>query len=171
MTELLSIAERVVDRALAGEQVEAYVARSTSTEVKAYGGEVESLMKGSLHTDELMGAIVSSKLGLRTGRRVSHVFLLDVPAYPRPLMITDAAINIYPELEVNGFLIALRRRANSPGFPSFRLSRRLRGWRPRSGRALNRRRGRLGRSASRWLFDGTRPPVRDFLSYAVKLVS
>ena len=66
----------------------------------ARGGEVESLMKGSLHTDELMAAIVSSQHGLRTARRISHVFLLDVPAYPRPLFITDAAINIYPDLEV-----------------------------------------------------------------------
>jgi phosphate acetyltransferase len=65
----------------------------------ARAGEVESLMKGSLHTDELMAAVVSSGGGLRTSRRVSHVFVLDVPAYPRPLFITDAAINIYPTLE------------------------------------------------------------------------
>lgn len=65
----------------------------------ARAGEVESLMKGSLHTDELMGAVVSSTTGLRTARRVSHVFVLDVPTYPRPLFITDAAINIYPTLE------------------------------------------------------------------------
>jgi phosphate acetyltransferase len=66
----------------------------------ARSGEVESLMKGSLHTDELLGAVVSSSRGLRTARRMSHVFVLDVPAYPRPLFITDAAINIYPDLEV-----------------------------------------------------------------------
>jgi phosphate acetyltransferase len=65
----------------------------------ARAGEVESLMKGSLHTDELMGAVVSSATGLRTARRLSHVFVLDVPAYPRPLFITDAAINISPTLE------------------------------------------------------------------------
>lgn len=64
----------------------------------ARAGEVESLMKGSLHTDELLGAVVSSSKGLRTARRMSHVFVLDVPAYPRTLMITDAAINIYPDL-------------------------------------------------------------------------
>ncbi len=62
-------------------------------------GEAEALMKGSLHTDELLGAVVSSKTGLRTERRISHVFIMDVPTYPRPLFITDAAINIYPELE------------------------------------------------------------------------
>ncbi|MFO1414766.1 MAG: bifunctional enoyl-CoA hydratase/phosphate acetyltransferase [Burkholderiales bacterium] len=66
----------------------------------ARAGEVEALMKGSLHTDELMGAVVSSTTGLRTGRRVSHVFVMDVPAYPRVLLITDAAINIYPDLDV-----------------------------------------------------------------------
>jgi phosphate acetyltransferase len=64
----------------------------------ARAGEVESLMKGSLHTDELMGAVVSSATGLRTARRISHAFLMDVPAYPRPLMVTDAAVNISPDL-------------------------------------------------------------------------
>lgn len=62
-------------------------------------GEVDALMKGSLHTDELMGAVVKSETGLRTARRISHVFVMDVPAYPRPLFITDAAINISPKLE------------------------------------------------------------------------
>jgi phosphate acetyltransferase len=61
-------------------------------------GEAEALMKGSLHTDELMAAVVPSATGLRTERRVSHVFAMDVPTYPRPLFITDAAINIYPTL-------------------------------------------------------------------------
>jgi len=59
-------------------------------------GEVESLMKGSLHTDELMAAVVPSATGLRTARRISHVFLMDVPTYPRLLLVTDAAINIAP---------------------------------------------------------------------------
>jgi len=63
-------------------------------------GDAEALMKGSLHTDELMGAVVPSTTGLRTERRISHVFVMDVPTYPRPLLITDAAINIYPTLEV-----------------------------------------------------------------------
>ena len=62
-------------------------------------GETEALMKGSLHTDELMSAVVPSATGLRTERRVSHVFVMDVPTYPRPLLITDAAINVYPALE------------------------------------------------------------------------
>ena len=62
-------------------------------------GVAEALMKGSLHTDELMGCVVSREGGLRTGRRISHVFLADVPTYPHPLLITDAAINIEPTLE------------------------------------------------------------------------
>ena len=61
--------------------------------------EVEALMKGSLHTDELMSAVVSKERGLRTARRLSHVFLADVPTYPHPLLITDAAINIEPTLD------------------------------------------------------------------------
>jgi phosphate acetyltransferase len=65
----------------------------------ARAGEVEALMKGSLHTDELMNAVVDSVSGLRTARRVSHVFVMDVPTYPKPLLITDAAINIYPDLD------------------------------------------------------------------------
>jgi phosphate acetyltransferase len=65
----------------------------------ARAGEVGALMKGSLHTDELMAAVVPSATGIRTARRDSHVFVLDVPAYPRPLLVTDAAINIYPTLE------------------------------------------------------------------------
>jgi phosphotransacetylase len=62
-------------------------------------GEAETLMKGSLHTDELMGAVVSKQTGLRTERRISHVFIMDVPTYPKPLAVTDAAINIFPDLE------------------------------------------------------------------------
>ena len=62
-------------------------------------GDAEALMKGSLHTDELMGEVVSRANGLRTSRRISHVFLMDVPTYHRPLLITDAAINIAPTLE------------------------------------------------------------------------
>jgi phosphate acetyltransferase len=62
-------------------------------------GRAELLMKGSLHTDELMGEIVARETGLRTARRVSHVFIMDVPSYPEPLFITDAAINIFPDLE------------------------------------------------------------------------
>jgi phosphate acetyltransferase/phosphate butyryltransferase len=61
-------------------------------------GEVEALMKGSLHTDELMAAVVSASAGLRTKRRISHCFLMQTPAYPRPFIITDAAINIAPDL-------------------------------------------------------------------------
>jgi phosphotransacetylase len=62
-------------------------------------GEAQLLMKGSLHTDELMHEVMAENTGLRTGRRISHVYIMDVPRYPRPLMITDAAINIAPSLE------------------------------------------------------------------------
>ncbi len=62
-------------------------------------GKAELLMKGSLHTDELMSAVVRKETGLRTQRRISHCFIMDVPTYPKPLIITDAAINIYPTLE------------------------------------------------------------------------
>jgi phosphate acetyltransferase len=61
-------------------------------------GEVEALMKGSLHTDELMHEVVAKETGLRTARRITHVFVMDVPTCPRPLFITDAAINIAPDL-------------------------------------------------------------------------
>jgi phosphate acetyltransferase len=64
----------------------------------ARAGEVQALMKGSLHTDELMGAVVAGATGLRTARRISHVFVMDVPAYPRILLITDAAVNVAPSL-------------------------------------------------------------------------
>lgn len=62
-------------------------------------GKAEILMKGSLHTDELMSAIVSREGGLRTGRRISHVFVMDVPTYHKVLLVTDGAINIAPNLE------------------------------------------------------------------------
>lgn len=62
-------------------------------------GEADVLMKGSLHTDELMGAVVPSATGIRTERRISHVFVMDVPTYHKVLLITDAAVNIFPDLE------------------------------------------------------------------------
>ncbi|HSW24095.1 MAG TPA: phosphate acetyltransferase [Burkholderiaceae bacterium] len=62
-------------------------------------GKAEALMKGSLHTDELMAAVVSRETGLRTARRVSHCFVMDVPSYDQTLIITDAAVNIAPTLE------------------------------------------------------------------------
>jgi phosphate acetyltransferase len=65
----------------------------------------ELLMKGSLHTDELMREVTSSKTGLRTARRISHVFVMDVPSYPETLFITDAAINIFPDLDVKRDII------------------------------------------------------------------
>ena len=65
----------------------------------------ELLMKGSLHTDELMRAVTASATGLRTSRRISHVFVMDVPTYPEPLLITDAAINIFPDLDAKRDII------------------------------------------------------------------
>jgi len=62
-------------------------------------GKAEALMKGSLHTDELMGAVVRRETGLRTARRVSHCFVMDVPLYAETLIVTDAAVNIAPTLE------------------------------------------------------------------------
>ncbi len=71
----------------------------------ARNGEVETLMKGALHTDEIMGAVLSSQTGIRTERRVSHVFVMDVPAYERMLFVTDAGINIEPTLAVKADII------------------------------------------------------------------
>ena len=62
-------------------------------------GRAELLMKGSLHTDELLSAVVAKETGLRTGRRISHVFIMDVPTYHKVLIVTDAAISIAPSLE------------------------------------------------------------------------
>lgn len=62
-------------------------------------GRAEALMKGSLHTDELMAAVVSRTDGIRTARRISHCFIMDVPGHPDALVITDAAVNIAPDLE------------------------------------------------------------------------
>jgi len=62
-------------------------------------GKAELLMKGSLHTDELMGAVVARDTGLRTARRISHCFIMDVPTLEQAIVITDAAVNIFPTLE------------------------------------------------------------------------
>ena len=82
----------IVEAAFSQESADKAVA-----EVRA--GRAEALMKGSLHTDELMGAVVRRDTGLRTGRRISHCFVMDVPGHPEPLMITDAAVNIAPTLK------------------------------------------------------------------------
>ena len=65
----------------------------------------ELLMKGSLHTDELMREVASGKTGLRTARRISHIFIMDVPGYAETLFITDAAINIFPDLDAKRDII------------------------------------------------------------------
>lgn len=61
-------------------------------------GQADAIMKGTLHSDELLGAIVHPEAGLRTERRISHAYLMDIPSYPKPFIITDAAINIAPDL-------------------------------------------------------------------------
>lgn len=71
---------------------------ASAAQALARSGTVQALMKGALHTDELMGAAMPADTGLRTERRMSHVFAFDVPYYAKPLFITDAAINIYPDL-------------------------------------------------------------------------
>lgn len=68
-------------------------------------GEVQALMKGSLHTEELMSEVVKSVDGLRTERRISHVFALDVPSYAKPLLISDAAINVEPDLDAKADIV------------------------------------------------------------------
>ena len=83
---------RIVDVARSAEAAAAAVALVKN-------GEANLLMKGSLHTDELLHAVLAPGSTLRTGRRLSHVYLLDVPTYPRPLLVTDAAVNIAPTLE------------------------------------------------------------------------
>lgn len=90
-----------------GVDISKYTILEAETESKAAelgvaqcrNGNALALMKGSLHTDELMKAALHRDLGLRTARRISHVFIMDTPAYARTLLITDAAINIAPELE------------------------------------------------------------------------
>jgi phosphate acetyltransferase len=84
-TKIVDVAD---DRAAAAKAVE--LCRS---------GDCEALMKGSLHTDHLMHSVLADATGLKTARRESHVFALDVPSYPRTLLLTDAAVNIYPTLE------------------------------------------------------------------------
>jgi len=65
----------------------------------ARAAEADAIMKGALHTDELLRPVVDKAAGLRSGRRISHVFALDLPSYPKHLFVTDAAINIVPDLE------------------------------------------------------------------------
>jgi phosphate acetyltransferase len=72
-------------------------------------GQARALMKGSLHTDTLLHSVLQHDSGLRTLRRVSHAFVLDTEAYPRPMMITDAAINIAPSLDDKVDIVKLDR--------------------------------------------------------------
>ncbi|MGO4667057.1 phosphate acetyltransferase [Bosea sp. 2RAB26] len=70
-----------------------------------HAGKAALLMKGSLHSDELLAEVTNKETGLRTGRRVSHVFIMDVPSYAEPLFITDAAVNIFPDLDAKRDII------------------------------------------------------------------
>ncbi|WP_299352699.1 bifunctional enoyl-CoA hydratase/phosphate acetyltransferase [uncultured Shimia sp.] len=70
-----------------------------------HAGRAEALMKGALHTDEVMSEVVHRERGLRTARRMSHIFVLDVPRYSKPLLISDAAINIFPDLQTKADII------------------------------------------------------------------
>ena len=93
-------------------------------------GQGESLMKGSLHTDESMRAVTSGSTGLRTARRISHVFVMDVPTYTEVLLITDAAINIFPDSRRSATsfrtpsIFSMRSDPECRGLRSFRRSRR-----------------------------------------------
>ncbi|MEO1312605.1 MAG: bifunctional enoyl-CoA hydratase/phosphate acetyltransferase [Pseudomonadota bacterium] len=79
---------------------------SAEAAVKLVGdGHAKALMKGALHTDEVMSAVVAKSGGLRTERRMSHVYVMDVPTYPKPLIMTDAAINIAPDLQTKADII------------------------------------------------------------------
>jgi phosphate acetyltransferase len=104
------IGDEAAIRALAASlslDIGAYPILHAETEAKAAelgvamcrSGNAQAMMKGSLHTDELMKVAMNRDTGLRTNRRISHVFIMDTPAYARTLLITDAAINITPELE------------------------------------------------------------------------
>ena len=66
---------------------------------------VDAIMKGSLHTDELLGAIVGADSGLRTARRISHAYLMSIATYPKPFIITDAAVNILPDLAIKADIV------------------------------------------------------------------
>ena len=80
-------------------------------------------MKGSLHTDELMGAVVARETGIRTARRISHCFVMDVPGHSEPLIITDAAVNIAPRPRRQGRHRAERDRSgHALGFPEVRVA-------------------------------------------------
>lgn len=71
----------------------------------ACAGKADVIMKGALHSDELLGPIVASQSGLRTERRISHAFIMDIPDYPKPLIITDAAVNIAPDLAAKADIV------------------------------------------------------------------
>jgi phosphate acetyltransferase len=86
-------------------------------------GKAQALMKGSLHTDELMSAVVARETGLRTERRISHCFVMDVPGHDDPLIITDAAVNIAPTLEDKMHIVQNAiDLAHALGFPEARVA-------------------------------------------------
>ncbi|WP_419907899.1 bifunctional enoyl-CoA hydratase/phosphate acetyltransferase [Hoeflea sp.] len=98
----IEAAAKLINRSLDGVELIA-VPHSHAAAEKAVeivrSGRADAIMKGKLHTDELIAPVLDQEKGLRTERRLSHIFVLDVPHYPKPLFITDAAINIYPDIE------------------------------------------------------------------------
>ncbi|MBV9065237.1 MAG: bifunctional enoyl-CoA hydratase/phosphate acetyltransferase [Methylobacteriaceae bacterium] len=95
------------------------IAASRAAVALASRGEVGALMKGSQHTDELLGAVVARDANLRTSRRISHVFWFDLPAYKKPLLVTDAVVNIAPTLaEKADILVNAIGLAHTIGIPS-----------------------------------------------------
>lgn len=105
ITAALAEAGLPPDRFEIVETAHSHAAAEKAAEMAA-AGQVGAIMKGSLHTDELLGAIVSSRSGLRTEKRVSHAFLMLTEDYPRPFIITDAAVNIAPELAEKADIVA-----------------------------------------------------------------
>ena len=104
-------------------------------------------MKGSLHTDELLAEVTRRETGLRTERRISHVFIMDVPTYPKTLFITDAAVNIFPDLEAKRDIVQ----------NAVDLHNRPRSWRAEGGDPLGGRNGHAEDS----LDDRRRGPLQD----------
>ncbi len=123
----------------------AHAAAARAVEL-ALKGEVEGLMKGSLHTDELMAAVVKS--ALRTDRRMSHCFVMQSPAYPRPFIITDAALNIAPTLRTKGIVSEVAGAADILVVPDLE-----------SGNMLAKQLEYLGGAASAGIVVGARVPI------------
>ena len=103
---LIGPAARITDAAReAGVDIAGWEIVDTEHSQLAASGHVGAIMKGSLHTNELLGEIVKAGAGLRTERRISHCYLMSIASYPKPFMITDAAVNILPDLAVKADIV------------------------------------------------------------------